>query len=68
MTKEEILAKHCYTAALGNIEEYSNALSAMDEYAKQQAIDFAKWISDNEMEGDGDKLYDQFIESQNKQP
>lgn len=61
-----MLAKFCHTRSLANIEEYSNALSAMDEFAKQQAIDFAKWISENEMEGDSAKLYDKFIESQNK--
>lgn len=79
MTKEEILAKYCHTYALANIEEYSNALSVMDEYAKQQAIEFVKWaIEGGKIMGDNwgdafipgseDELYDQFIESQSKQP
>lgn len=39
---------------------------SMDAHAKRMAIAFARWLSENEMEGSAEKLYDQFIESINK--
>jgi hypothetical protein len=56
--------------------------AAMDEYAKQQAIDFIKWAMSAALQGDHyggvmfglplgpnneEEAYNQFIESQNKQ-
>lgn len=79
MTKEEVLHRQCGY----KFECEPKLLSAMDEYAKQQAIDFAKWTAVNLWSVHGanwypyqdednpisaDELYNQFIESQNKKP
>lgn len=39
---------------------------SMDAHAKRIACAFARWISDNEAEGNAENLYDQFIQSINK--
>lgn len=39
---------------------------SLDAHAKRMAIAFARWLSENEMDGSAEKLYDQFIESINK--
>lgn len=44
MTKEAIFNKHISTES--NITSFCY-LNAMDEYAKQQAIAFQVWVSDN---------------------
>lgn len=48
MTKEEILYKE------SNFDEYEGGITgvfkAMDKYAKQVAIGFRRWISDNNIE------------------
>lgn len=63
MTKEEILTKHGRNIS-------GPALAAMDEYAKQQAIEFMKFVdafySQSVSNESYDKMYNQFIESQNK--
>lgn len=77
MTKEEIIDK--LIAYRGNRKAYvdTEVKKAMDEYAKQQAVDFVRWAIENEkimgdnwgdafIPGPEDELYDQFIESQNK--
>jgi hypothetical protein len=47
MTKEEILLKE----TVGIFDEYEGGITgifnAMDEYAKYQSLDFAKWLNDN---------------------
>ena len=81
MTKQEILAPY-YKQNKGGLNEwidYSDALKAMDLFAKQQAIAFARFvISKYEPHGDnyvsidkmdntvyfGDELYSKFIEYQ----
>jgi hypothetical protein len=86
MTKEEIISKELGRYSLKPEQVYhgTNAIPAalhrsMDEYAKQQAINFAKWTAENLWTVYGDnwypyqdednpilanKLYDQFIDSQ----
>lgn len=39
---------------------------SMDAHAKRIACAFARWISDNQVEGKAEELYDQFIQSINK--
>lgn len=39
---------------------------SMDAHAKRMACAFARWISDNQVEGNAEELYDKFIEQQNK--
>ncbi len=58
MTKEEVIKKydlHFEEMTKANPEEYISVklLRAMDEYAKEVAIDFANWLEDNnKMAGD----------------
>jgi len=50
MSKEEILTNkgECYEYDYGLIvTPYVDALNAMDEYAKQEALTYADWIFDN---------------------
>jgi hypothetical protein len=63
MTKEEILYRLSRQVINGEYTiKCEKANEAMELYAKQQAIAFVKWVSDNEMEGNSEKLYNQFIE------
>ncbi len=83
MRKEEIIAKRAIVADKSGDNLYINlkdALNAMDEWAKQQAIDFYRFINSKfEPHGDNfvrqyppdddkiyfiDELYSQFIEQQ----
>jgi len=77
MTKEEILNKHDTSRHYIEQTCRPELFSAMDEYAKQQAIAFIKWgIESGEIMGDNwgdafipgeeETLYDKFIEQQNK--
>jgi hypothetical protein len=45
MTKEEILKKHFGDS---NFEASDCELKSMDEYAKKEAIEFAKWCIKND--------------------
>lgn len=82
MTKEDILDKHLggFSRSLSPIT-YGRMEDAIDEFAKQQAIAFARFISEKfEQHGDNyvsksnadgivyftDEIYTQFIEQQNK--
>lgn len=50
MTKEEILDKH-HNLNLGMLSITEKQIqSAMDDYAKQEAIAFAEWISTHELD------------------
>jgi hypothetical protein len=69
-TKEEVFNEHSFLA-IGAISPSKDfCLKAMDEYAKQQAIEFMKFVdafySQNVSNESYDKMYNQFIESQNK--
>lgn len=86
MTKEEIFDKHSNILYDLVEDHYSclvleDALVAMDEYARQQAKEFAKWTAINLWSVHGDNwypymdkdnpisasdLYELFIENQNK--
>lgn len=82
MTKEEILRKTLGMIPFVHIMgSHESICHSMDEFAKQQAKDFAKWTAVNlwSVHGDNwypyldednpisaDELYNQFIESQNK--
>jgi hypothetical protein len=47
MTKEELLIKHCGYPSItevNGVRVTSNVENAMEEWAKQQAIEFGKWI------------------------
>lgn len=39
---------------------------SMDAHAKRMSCAFARYISDNQAEGNAEELYDKFIESINK--
>lgn len=75
MTKEEILETRRRILGNKHMELFSDTiLSMMDEFAKQQAKEFSKWITINlwSFHGDNwhpymDDLYKLFIEQQNKQ-
>lgn len=69
MTKEEITdGLREYIIDFGNALSLDDAHSAMDEYAKQQAIAFFKFClpGPTDFEPHISKRYDQFIEQQNK--
>lgn len=48
MTKEEVYRKHHVYAEFDLVPNKESALSAMDEYAKQQAIAFMNWSLQSE--------------------
>jgi hypothetical protein len=71
MTKDEILGKRpvmCDNKGVTVYVSFSNAMDAMDEYAKQQAIAFFKFClpGPTDFEPHITSRYDKFIESQNK--
>ena len=76
MTKDEIIEHHCNVFDLIDKGQLHHVESAMDQWAKQQAIEFAKWIcSDTPIWRHGvpkstqltnEEVYDLFIEQQNK--
>lgn len=47
MTKEKIFKKHHTFAEWDLIPNEESCLSAMEEYAKQESIEFNKWIISN---------------------
>lgn len=56
MTKEQILSPFEFKSA-GKVNT-KDALKAMDEYAKQDSIEFAKWTVLNDIEyGFGDEMW-----------
>lgn len=57
MTKEEIFNKHSFSAVGAISTSKHFCLSAMDEYAKQQAIAFHQWTQDNKYELCWDAAY-----------
>lgn len=73
MTKDEIFNKHSFSA-IGAISPSKDfCLKAMDEYAKQQAISFSKYMFEVVHSGppppshvSDDEFYSRFIEQQNK--
>jgi hypothetical protein len=77
-TKEEILKDQVGSYTFDElIDNEPGIMTAMEEYAKQQAIAFVKWAIESEkimgdnyynafIPGPEEELYDQFIESQNK--
>jgi len=49
MTKEEIVDKHIGLWSIKNPDYIHNSyLEAMDEWAKQESIAFAEWVSNNQ--------------------
>lgn len=76
MTKEEMISQYISEFVVNDPISDSNikrlVLTAIDEYAKQQAIAYNAWYNSigvlPKAFRSNDELYDQFIESQNKQP
>lgn len=70
MTKDEIIEHHCNVFDLIDKGQLHHVESAMDQWAKQQAIAFANWemLVDPDIRAANEDDYIKFLEQQSQTP